>query len=133
MMLSTNGNSTEHSGKRGRLQLYSNEAIVCALMIKQVFRLTYRTTQGYLESLIELMGLFVTSPDYSLMCRRASKVQLPLQAIQNKEPLHVVFDSTGLKVYGEGAWKVRKHGYFTRRMWRKVHIGMSVKTQQNTL
>ncbi|MCB1111324.1 MAG: transposase [Chlamydiales bacterium] len=83
-----------------RPQLYSNEAILCALMIKHVFRLTYRTTQGYLESLIQLMGLSITCPDYSLICRRTSKVQIPLQPLQSKEPLHVVFDSTGLKVYG---------------------------------
>ena len=76
------------------------------------------------------MGLSITSPDYSLMCRRASKVQLPLQPIQSKESLYVIFDSTGLKVYGEGEWKVRKHGYSKRRTWRKVHIGMCVKIQQ---
>lgn len=123
-------NSTERSGKKGRPPLYSNEAILCALMIKYVFHLTYRATQGYLESLIKQMGLSITCPTYSLICRRASGVKIPLQARQSQEPLHIVFDSTGLKVYGEGEWKVRKHGYSKRRTWRKVHIGMCVETHQ---
>ncbi|MCB1113003.1 MAG: IS5 family transposase, partial [Chlamydiia bacterium] len=123
-------NSKKRSGKRGRPTFYSNEAILCALMIKYVYRLTYRATQSYLESLIQLMGLTIPCPDYSLICRRASKVQIPLPRLQSSEPLHVVFDSTGLKVYGEGEWKVRKHGYSKRRTWRKVHISMCAQTQQ---
>ncbi|MCP5508035.1 MAG: transposase [Chlamydiales bacterium] len=108
-------NSKKRSGKRGRSTFYSNEAILCALIIKHVYRLIYRATQGYLESLIQLMGLTIPCSAYSLIFCRASKVQMPLQHLQGREPLHVVFDSTGLKVYGEGEWKVRKHGYSKRR------------------
>jgi len=123
-------NAVYRTGNRGRPPVYSNDAILCALIIKYVFSLTYRAAQGYLTSLIRLMGLSITCPDYTSMCRRAKSVKIPMRARKSKEPLHVVFDSTGVKIYGEGEWKVRKHGYSKRRTWRKVHIGMCAETHQ---
>lgn len=63
--------------------------------------------------------------------RRAQKLQVPLRRLLKPgEKLHVVFDSTGVKVYGEGEWKVRRHGYSKRRTWRKIHVGMCVESGQ---
>lgn len=125
-----NWNAPKHSGQRGRPQIYSDAAILCALILRFVFHLNLRATQGYITSLIQLMGLALQCPHYTLMCRRAQHLKIPLQTLRSQEPLHIVVDSTGLKVYGEGEWKVRKHGYSKRRTWRKVHIGMCAKTQQ---
>ncbi len=70
-------------------------------------------------------------PHYSVFSRRAKNLQIPLRKfLKPGEKLNVVFDSTGLKVFGEGEWKVRKHGYSKRRTWRKVHVGMCLDSGQ---
>ncbi len=70
---------------------------------------------------MRLMGLELPVPDHTQMSRRASR--LPVM-IPRQEPIHLVVDSTGLKVYGEGEWKVRQHGVGKRRTWRKVHLAV---------
>ena len=122
---------TSQSRKRGRPMTYSDAAIRTALIIKTVFKLPFRALEGLISSLIALMGLEIRCPDYSILCRRAQSlgIQIPCTWKQG-EPLHLIFDSTGLKVFGEGEWKVRKHGYSKRRTWRKAHIGLCAKTQQ---
>jgi hypothetical protein len=69
-------------------------------------------------------------PNYTTLCRRARELDVVLPALRSSEPLHLVVDSTGLKMFGEGEWKVRKHGYSKRRTWRKVHLAMDVNTGQ---
>src|SRR6202046_5970797 len=66
----------------------------------------------------------IEAADYSTVCRRQKKLEIPLIKRNQNEPLHGVFDSTGLKVFGEGEWKVRQHGYSKRRTWRKLHLGI---------
>lgn len=123
--------STERTGKPGRPEVYSDFAVRCGLAIKAVFRGTLRALQGLITSLIKILGLSVTCPNYSLFSRRAKDLQIPMRHfLKSGEHLNIVFDSTGLKVYGEGEWKVRKHGYSKRRTWRKVHVGMCVDTGQ---
>jgi hypothetical protein len=69
-------------------------------------------------------------PNYTTLSRRAQELKVRLPALRSGEPLHLVVDSTGVKLYGEGEWKVRKHGYSKRRTWRKVHLGLDAKTGQ---
>jgi len=76
------------------------------------------------ESLIALLDLPIEAADYSTVCRRQKKLDIKLQKGNRNESLHGVFDSTGLKVFGEGEWKVRQHGYGKRRTWRKLHLGV---------
>lgn len=110
---------------RGRPPKYANIAIQCMLTLKVVFNLPLRATQGLVSSLIELLALPIEAADYSTVCRRQKHLNIKLQKTNKNEPLHGVFDSTGLKVFGEGEWKVRQHGYSKRRTWRKLHLGIN--------
>ena len=118
----------ERSGKRGasRLsRLYSESAIECALLVQSVYRLSLRGAQGFLSSLLSIMGVSLPVPDYTTLCRRRHSAQLSVAASASaSQGLHLVVDSTGLKVYGEGEWKVRKHGWCCRRTWRSLHLGI---------
>ena len=116
--------STSSTGEKGRPQTYSNDAILCALLVRTVYHLPLRALQGFLMSIASLMGLLIKIPCYSQISRRAASLQKKPKKLSNQQPCHIVFDSTGLKVYGEGEWKVRKHGWSKRRTWRKLHIGM---------
>jgi len=110
--------------KKGRPQIYSDDAILCALLIKTVFRLPLRSLQGFLMSLVLILGLQIKVPSYTQISRRAKDLGKALAKLSSRRPSDVVFDSTGLKVYGEGEWKVRQHGTCKRRVWRKLHIGL---------
>lgn len=123
--------STEKTCKPGRPEVYSDVAVRCGLAIKAVFRVALRALQGLISSLIKILGLSIQCPHYSLFSRRAGGLQIPMRRfLKPGEHLNIIFDSTGLKVYGEGEWKVRKHGHSKRRTWRKVHIGMCADTGQ---
>jgi hypothetical protein len=101
---------------------YSDVAIETALTFRSLFRLPFRQTEGFVRSLIELMGLALQTPDYSILCRRQGALQVDLAVRHTSEPVHVVVDSTGAKVFGEGEWKVRQHGWSKHRTWRKLHL-----------
>jgi hypothetical protein len=108
---------------------YSDLAIECLLTLRAVYHMTLRATEGFARSLFDLMGLELPVPDYSTLCRRARtlRITLPKKATG---PLHLVLDSTGLKVYGEGEWKVRQHGYSKRRTWLKLHLAVDPETHE---
>ncbi len=112
-----------HAGppQRGAQFTYSDQAIEGMLTVKEVFHLTNRRTEGFLRSLFEILGLTLPVADHTTLSRRGKHLQvsLPKGAC---ETLHLVMDSSGLKVYGEGEWKVRQHGYSKRRTWRKLHL-----------
>jgi hypothetical protein len=123
--------SVERTDKPGRPETYSDDAIRCGLLIKAVFRTALRALQGFVGSIIKILGLDLVCPHYSVFSRRAKGLQIPIRKLLKPgEKLNVVFDSTGMKVFGEGEWKVRKHGYSKRRTWRKVHVGMCVDSGQ---
>lgn len=119
----------EEPPKRGGQRRYSDGAIQCLLMVRSFFHLTLRATEGFARSLLELMNLTLAVPDYTTICKRSKElaVCLPRKA---QGPLHVVLDSTGLKVFGEGEWKVRQHGYTKRRTWRKLHLSVDSGSQE---
>lgn len=126
-----NWNEPRQKGKNGRPKAYSDEAIKCALTIRLMFNLPLRATEGFLSSLFGCMNLVLSVPDYTLICKRQKTLGLPnLQAKKaSKKPItDIVIDSTGVKVYGEGEWKVKVHGTSKRRKWRKVHIAIDPET-----
>ena len=111
----------------GKGAVYHDDAILCALCLRSVFGLALRQTQGFLHSLAAMLELGVEVPHYSTLSRRASGLKVPAQCLNRhnqSSPLHLVIDSTGLKVFGEGEWKVRTHGVGKRRVWRKLHLGV---------
>ncbi|WP_316157375.1 IS5 family transposase [Cupriavidus sp. BIC8F] len=116
--------------KRGHPLVYTDAVIQMLLGLKQVFRLPLRALQGFAGSLRKLAFANLPVPHYSTVSRRAQDLEVVLPSLRTDEPLHLVVDSTGLKVFGEGEWKVRKHGYSKRRTWRKVHLAMDAKTGQ---
>jgi hypothetical protein len=108
---------------------YSDVAMLAALSLRAVFRLALRQTQGFLLSLKRLLGLAIEIPHYSTFCRRASGIEVPkLARPAGGGPLHLAIDATGLKVHGEGEWKVRAHGKDRRRVWRKLHLAVDTAT-----
>ena len=126
-----NWNNPPKTGKRGRPELYSDIAIETCLTLKYVFRLNLRATEGFINSLFLLMKVSLSSPDYSTLSLRETTLSVTIHAGKERdanETLHIVVDSSGAKVYGEGEWKVRQHGWSKRRTWRKFHLGIDEKT-----
>ena len=110
---------------------YSPLAILTALTLRAAFRLALRQTEGLIGSVIGLLGLALAVPDHTTLCRRAETLAVPRpQPRKDGEPLHLLVDSTGLKLCGAGEWLVEKHGAKTRRSWRKLHIGLDADTGQ---
>ena len=108
--------------QRGSQFEYSAQAIIIMLMMKNVFHLPNRATEGFVRSIFAMLGVSLTVPDHTTLSRRGKglKVALPKKISGHVD---IVMDSTGLKIYGEGEWKVRTHGKSKRRTWRKLHIG----------
>jgi hypothetical protein len=116
---------------RGGQPDYSPLAILTALTLRAVFRLPFRQTEGLIGSVIGLLGLDLAVPDHTTLCRRAETLEVPRPRPRSDgEPVHLLVDSTGLKLCGAGEWLLEKHGTKTRRSWRKLHIGMDAETGQ---
>lgn len=113
-------------------QLYADCVIQCCLLLGCVYHQPLRQTTGFVASLLAMLGRGdYAMPDYSTLCRRQSCLPVELsKALAGSRKIDIAIDSTGLKVYGEGEWKVRKHGPSKRRTWRKLHIGIDVDTQE---
>lgn len=113
-------------------KLYPDAIIECCLLLGKVYHQPLRQTQGFVNSLLKLMGhKDCQVPDYTTLCRRQGCLSPEIsKALQRDTKIDIAIDSTGLKVYGEGEWKVRKHGASKRRTWRKLHIGIDVTSQE---
>ncbi len=106
-------------------------AILTALTLRAVFRLALRQTEGLIGSVIGLLGLDLAVPDHSTLSRRAETLEGPHpRPRRDGQPLHLLVDSTGLKLRGAGEWLLEKHGTKVRRSWRKLHIGVDADTGQ---
>ena len=119
------------TGKCGKPQVYSDIAIETCLMVKEVFHLTLRKTEGFVGSLFKQQDIMLPVPDYTTLSLRARNLPVSLKDApkKQKKPItDVVIDSTGVKVYGEGEWKVRQHGTAKRRTWRKFHVSVDPHT-----
>ena len=120
--------------RRGHPVVYTDMAIRCMLTLKAVFHLSLRATEGFASSLIEIMHLprELRAPDFSTISRRGRKLHVDLggHAVHHKrgDPLHLVVDSTGLKLHGEGEWKVKKHVWVKHRKWLKMHLVVDSET-----
>ena len=115
------------TGKRGRQADYSDAAIQTCLTMKVLFGMALRQTTGFVESLLRLIGLDWAVPDFSTLSRRQKTLKVNIPYRGSAGPLHLLVDSTGIKVEGEGEWNARKHGGTKRRVWRKIHIGIDEK------
>ena len=116
------------SGRRGRQQAYSDAAIQACLTIKVLLGLPLRQTTGFVASLLELSGLGWAVPDFSTLSRRQKTLDVTIPYRGSKGAIHLLVDSTGIKVEGEGEWHARKHGGSKRRVWRKIHLGIDEET-----
>jgi hypothetical protein len=113
------------TGRRGRSRHYSDLAIETGQMLRLAFGRPWRQTEGLLRSIMTLLGVSLAVPDHTTFSRRSVGLA-PLSALsQNTAAVHVVLDSTGLKVYGAGEWQVKKHGGHGRRTWRKLHLAIN--------
>jgi hypothetical protein len=109
---------------RGAQRRYSDLAIEPALTLGLLFHLPLRQTEGFVGSLLRLMDLDLRPPDHSTLSRRAKQLDIQLPSIGRKTAIHLVVDSTGLQIVGEGPWTTAKHGQRGTRAWRKLHVGV---------
>ena len=98
------------------------------LTLKALFNLPLRQATELVASLLKLTDLGWAVPDYTTLCRRPKTLPVMLGGRPSSGGLHLLVDSTGIKMMSEGAWKTRKHGASYRRQWRKVHIGIDAET-----
>jgi hypothetical protein len=114
--------------QRGAQYHYADTAITCVLTLRAVYHLALRAAEGLARSVFEVLEVALPVPSYSTLSRRAAALTVALGALPRATPLHLVIDSSGFKVYGEGEWKVRQQGWSKRRTWRKLHLGVDEAT-----
>lgn len=114
--------------RAGHPFVYSDLAIETLLTLRELFRLPYRQTEGFGRALVKLMDVDVAIPHHTSLQKRAAKLGITIEVARPGGSIDLVVDSTGLKVYGEGEWKVRKHGADGRRTWRKLHLAVDPET-----
>lgn len=113
---------------RGRAPVYSEAAIRAMAQVKFVFHQAGRQTGGLVDSIFQLLKVSLPVPDHSTLSRRMSGLKIDLPIKPSARARHIVCDSSGLKVYGEGEWKIRTHGASKRRTWRKLHLQIDAAT-----
>jgi hypothetical protein len=112
---------------RGGQPRYSALAITTALTLRAVFRLALRQTEGLIGSVLQLLGLDLAVPDHSTLSRRAETLAVP-RPKAGSAPVHLLVDSTGLRLCGAGEWLAEKHGTRRRRSWKKLHLATDADT-----
>jgi Transposase DDE domain len=113
------------TGQRGRARRYSDLAIETGHALRLAFGRPWRQTEGLLRSIATLLGVSLAVPDHTTFSRRSNGLSLTTAGTQSTGPLHVVLDSTGLKIYGAGEWHREKHGKRGRRTWRKLPLAVN--------
>ncbi len=117
--------------RRGRPRLFSDLAITTVLMVKRIFFLPLRALQGFIDSIFRLANVLLVCPQYTCISRRAKDVEVCFKTSSRGTIQHLAIDATGVKVYGEGEWKVKKHGTDgKRRVWRKLHLAVDTDTHE---
>ena len=112
------------SGRRGGQKKFSNHAIETALILRLVFKLPLRQAEGFLRSVLSLAGVDLEAPDHTTLSRRSQHLDVDFHLVPANEPIHLIVDSTGLSIIGEGEWAAAKHGGKGKRGWRKLHLGV---------
>ncbi len=112
------------SGRQGGQRRYSNLAIETALTLRLLYHLPLRQAEGFLHALFVLMHLDLSAPDDTTLSRRGQHLQRRLRPVPSGKRIHLVLDSTGLSILGEGEWAAAKYGGRGRRGWKKLHLGV---------
>ncbi len=112
------------NGRRGAQRKFSDHAIETALTLRLVFKLPLRQAEGFLRSVLSLMALDLEAPDPTTLSRRSQNLKVDLHRVAVDQPIHLIVDSTGLSIVGEGEWVAAKYGGRGRRGWKKLHIGV---------
>lgn len=116
------GAKPKRKRQQGHQKEYSNTAIKVMILVRKIFHLKLRQVEGFVRSIFRMKKIKLKVPNYTTISRRGNiKVKLPKN---KKAKVYIILDSTGLKVFGEGEWKVRRYGYTKRRTWRKIHINI---------
>jgi hypothetical protein len=118
------------TGKRGGQPVYSAIAIETGHALRLVFHQRLRQTEGLLRSIVDVLGVDINVPDHTTLSRRGGGLAILPKRLHRGEPLHLLVDSTGLKIFGEGEWLDQKHGIRSRRRWRKLHLGIDAVTHE---
>ena len=118
------------SGRRGGQPIYSATAIETGLALRLVFHQSLRQTEGLLRSIADVLDIDIAIPDHTTLSRRGSGLAVLPKTIGREESLHLLVDSTGLKIYGEGEWLDQKRGIRSPRRWRKLHLGVDAGTHE---
>ncbi len=116
--------------QNGRPRIFSHPLIQLLLLLKIQYRLTYRALEGFAKDILPLLHEEIKLPSYSIICRRAPEIGALLPKLSKRRPEVIMLDATGIKVFGEGEWKVKVHGKTKRRKWIKIHVAMDAKTQE---
>lgn len=122
----------EYQGKRnpGGIKRFSDTAIQACLVIKEVYRLSLRQCEGFIRSISQLFGI-KSVPSYTTLCRRMRCIQFDLSShLPKNKGLHILIDSTGLKVLGESEWYKKKHCLRSYSLWSKLHIAVDHSSQK---
>ena len=114
----------DRAGTRGAQRKYSDLAIESALTLRLLFHLPLRQAEGFLTALFVLMGLDLRVPDHTTLSRRGRDLDLALRRVPKRAGLHLIIDSSGLSIVGDGEWATAKHGRRGRRGWKKLHLGV---------
>ncbi|MFT4542233.1 MAG: hypothetical protein ACI835_004700 [Planctomycetota bacterium] len=117
------------SSRRGAPRRYSDLAIETALTLRLVFRLPLRQAEGFLRPLLDMMGLSLEAPDHTIISRLNKELKVKLEPVNSKKGIHLIIDSTGLSIEGEGEWAAAKHGNRGKQGRRKLHIGVDRRGQ----
>jgi hypothetical protein len=112
------------TGMRGAQRKFSDHAIETALILRLVFKLPLRQAEGFLRSVLVLMGVALEAPDHTTLSRRSQRLDVALHLVPIEGPIHLIVDSTGLSMVGEGEWATAKYGGRGRRGWKKLHLGV---------
>ena len=118
------------TGRRGGQTVYFDLAIETGLALRLVLHQPLRQTEGALRSIADLLGVEIRIPDHTTFSRRGGGLTILPKRIERNEPLHLLVDSTGVKIYGEGEWLDQKHGIRSRRRWRKLHLAVDADTHE---
>ena len=111
-------------GTRGGQLRYSDLAIEVTLTLRLLFNLPLRQTEGFLNSLFAMTGIDRSAPDHTTLSRRGQRLALRLRRVPTRKRVHLIVDSTGLSIVGEGEWAAAKHGRRGKRGWKKLHVGV---------
>jgi hypothetical protein len=112
------------TGRRGAQRKFSDHAIETALILRLVFKLPLRQAEGFLRSVLSLMGVALEAPDHTTLSRRSQSLNVDLHRVAGDNRIHLIVDSTGLSIVGEGEWAAAKYGGRGRRGWKKLHLGV---------